>query len=60
MPATLRFCACVQVIILGFNLAGRWKLRHIPGPRPTFLYGALLSVRRSRFEPFNNLNRCGR
>lgn len=35
-----------QIIIDGFALPARWRLRHIPGPAPTWLFGHTLECRR--------------
>ena len=41
----------VQVIWYGYNVELRWKLRSIPGPRPSFLVGNMLDVRQLTFCP---------
>ena len=40
----------VQVVWYGYNVELRWKLRSIPGPRPSFLVGNMLDVRQLRIS----------
>ena len=34
----------VQIVVYGFNIYQRWRFRHLPGPRPTWLGGNLDQV----------------
>lgn len=50
--SSLRVLVDLQVIIQGFHPTARWKLRHVPGPSPLWVFGNTLEVRHYDFLLF--------
>lgn len=44
LPEGRSLAIFMQVYVYGLNLKARWRLRHIPGPRPSWLLGNLRQV----------------
>lgn len=50
----------MQIIVDGFHLAARWRLRHIPGPTPLWLVGNTLEVAAQQYFLFKAWEVWGR